>query len=667
MDGVTALIAGLLTALHRSVAPDVCPGGWPWAVSLLGVLVGLLPGVGALLVAMLRKAVGNSASVMCAAIGFVFAGLAPLIAFTVTGRIFASAAAGTSVPGLGRAGLRDDACFAVLGSQVDYLGRGTVGQSFMGTSPLRLGVGLVALGLVPVIVATFTFVQARIALRRGPRWPAVFFWLSTLAVAVLTTGMPALTRRPPVARRGLRRGAGHAAAAGGRAAAVGGGRPRSEARSGRLSPQAARRPEPDARARAQPEPHPGRRRVPPPPTGGYRPTLVAPASGPPRGPRFRPIRRLGSGGFGRVWLAQDNKLGHVVALKAAHAPDAETEKRLEREARALAAVRHPNCVRIYDLVPARSDPGLSDMDGMVIVMGYVDGQSLGDLVRDHGVLDDVAAARVWVNLAGALDAAHSRGVMHRDVKPGNVVVDPHGVAHLIDFGIARKTGDATMTQTGFVLGTPDFLAPEIACGERASAASDSWQLAATISYALTGHPPRGGHADAVSGLRAAATGAALTHLPRRTAHLALLRAAMDNDPERRPPLREVQRALDDWLRRTASSCPQPARRRAAVAPHQAPTASTTANPRPASAIPTRSAVSGRWRATTGPSREPTSAPRASGSTAHQSTGAKKANPTAATAFDSPSSTFLIALPCSSETGSATSSNASSITPAAAPK
>jgi serine/threonine protein kinase len=143
--------------------------------------------------------------------------------------------------------------------------------------------------------------------------------------------------------------------------------------------------------------------------------------------------------------------------------------------------------------------------------------------------------------------------MHRDVKPGNVVVDAHGVAHLIDFGIARKTGDATMTQTGFVLGTPDFLAPEIACGERASAASDSWQLAATISYALTGHPPRGGHADAVSGLRAAATGAALTHLPRRTAHLALLRAAMDNDPERRPPLREVQRALDDWLRRTASS------------------------------------------------------------------------------------------------------------------
>jgi predicted Ser/Thr protein kinase len=561
VDGVTALIAGLLTALHRSVAPDVCPGGWPWAVSVLGVLVGLLPGVGALLVAMLRKAVGNSASVMCAAIGFVSAGLAPLIVFTVTGRIFAAAAAGSAVPGLSRAGLRSDACFAALGSQADYLGRGTVGQSFMGTSPLRLGVGLVALGLVPVVVATFTFVQARIALRRGPRWPAVFFWLSTLAVAVLTTGVPALTAAH------LWLGAGFGALLGillpllvgppswsvvGRAADA-------PARKAKATPAStpvrtpARNPNPTRVAPAQ---------APPPPTAGYRPTLVAPAAGPQRGPRFRPIRRLGSGGFGRVWLAQDNQLGHVVALKAAHAPDAETEKRLEREARALAAVRHPNCVRIYDLVPARSDPGLSEMDGMVIVMGYVDGQSLGDLVRDHGVLDDVAAARVWVNLAGALDAAHSRGVMHRDVKPGNVVVDPHGVAHLIDFGIARKTGDATMTQTGFVLGTPDFLAPEIACGERASAASDAWQLAATISYALTGHPPRGGHADAVSGLRAAATGAALTHLPRRTAHLALLQAAMDNDPARRPALRDVQRALEEWLRRTAS----PARGQPAAAP-----------------------------------------------------------------------------------------------------
>jgi eukaryotic-like serine/threonine-protein kinase len=307
-----------------------------------------------------------------------------------------------------------------------------------------------------------------------------------------------------------------------------------------------------------PSPRPATR-VPPGAGRANPPTLVGappfPVSAPTAGgaPRFHLMRRLGSGGFGRVWLAQDTKLGHVVALKAAHAPDAETEQRIQREARALAAVRHPHCVRIHDLVTARSDAGLAELDGMVIVMGYVEGSSLGDLVRSRGTVDDIAAARIWLSLAGALDAAHQQGVLHRDVKPGNVVVDHSGFAHLIDFGIARKTGDATMTQTGFVLGTPDFLSPEAACGERATPASDSWQLAATVSYALTGNPPRGGHADAVSGLRAAASGAALSHLPRRTAHLALLQAAMDNDPHRRPPLADVQRALSEWLRRVGAS------------------------------------------------------------------------------------------------------------------
>ena len=99
------------------------------------------------------------------------------------------------------------------------------------------------------------------------------------------------------------------------------------------------------------------------------------------------------------------------------------------------------------------------MDGMVIVMGYVEGQSLGDLVRDRGVLDDVAAARVWSRWRARSTPRTRRDVMHRDVKPGNVVVDKGGVAHLIDFGIARRTGDATMTQTGFVLGTPGFPGP----------------------------------------------------------------------------------------------------------------------------------------------------------------------------------------------------------------
>ena len=115
---------------------------------------------------------------------------------------------------------------------------------------------------------------------------------------------------------------------------------------------------------------------------------------------------------------------------------------------------------------------------MVIVMEYVRGESLGELVRTRGVLDNIAAARVWSTIAGALDAAHGHGVLHRDVKPGNIVLDADGQAHLIDFGIARKSGDATLTATGFVLGTPDFLPPEVAAGSRTTQQSDSWQLAA---------------------------------------------------------------------------------------------------------------------------------------------------------------------------------------------
>jgi hypothetical protein len=255
--------------------------------------------------------------------------------------------------------------------------------------------------------------------------------------------------------------------------------------------------------------------------------------------RFRRVRQLGSGGFGTVWLAVDEQLDRTVAVKLAHAPDNETEARMLREARALAAVRHPNCVRVFDIV--------QDPDGLALVMEYIEGASLSETVLKNGLIDDKLAARLWLNMADALAAAHDRGVLHRDVKPSNVIVDGQGTAHLIDFGIARSKGDSTLTATGMMVGTPDFLAPETARGETASPASDSWQLAATVSYALTGHPPRGSRENPISSLMAAAQGEPITKLPQNSAHARLLLAAMDPEPGRRPTLAQVRGQLSGYL------------------------------------------------------------------------------------------------------------------------
>ncbi|MEU0880765.1 protein kinase [Lentzea sp. NPDC005914] len=255
--------------------------------------------------------------------------------------------------------------------------------------------------------------------------------------------------------------------------------------------------------------------------------------------RFRRVRQLGSGGFGTVWLAVDEQLDRTVAVKLAHAPDNDTEARMLREARALAAVRHPNCVRVFDIV--------QDPDGLALVMEYIEGASLSETVLKNGLIDDKLAARLWLNMADALAAAHDRGVLHRDVKPSNVIVDGQGTAHLIDFGIARSKGDSTLTATGMMVGTPDFLAPETARGETASPASDSWQLAATVSYALTGHPPRGSRENPISSLMAAAQGEPITKLPQNSAHARLLLAAMDPEPGRRPTLAQVRGQLSQYL------------------------------------------------------------------------------------------------------------------------
>jgi hypothetical protein len=618
VDALSALVAELLAVLRATVAPGFCPGGWAWATTVLGLAIGLLPAVGAVVGARLRRHSGDGLGPAVA--GLVTAALLPWLALVATGQVFAAAAAGGSVPGLARADLRALGRTECLGvGQDTYLGGTTVSAAFSPDRPLLLAMVLLAFTLLPLFTALFAGGAARLALRGGPRWAVKFFWLPLLALPFLAAGAPAgssahlwlgmsggalaglvvaLVLRPAPAQP--RPPAPVAAPVAGPPAPgpVGGpvrtpvpARPavadraadlKQGVRKGwqeRVSPQARRLGDRlaerfAARTPVAPVVLPPERAA----AGGKaprRPTLLLPEQRRPLGPtravtqggpkpdstpRFRLVRRLGAGGFGRVWLAEDARRGHLVALKAAHAPDDDTEERIRREAKALAAAGHPSCVRIFDLVHARSDAGLAELDGLVIVMEYVAGSSLAQHVRDHGVLDDVAAARVWAALADGLGAAHRRGVLHRDVKPGNVVVDEAGRAHLIDFGIARTTGDATLTLAGWILGTPDFLAPEVAGGGGATPASDAWQLAATMSYAMTGHPPRGGRTDVQSGLRAAATGAPLTHLPQRTAHAALLRAALANDPRQRPSLPEVHAALTAWLDRAAPQSPAPAPR-----------------------------------------------------------------------------------------------------------
>jgi eukaryotic-like serine/threonine-protein kinase len=623
VEALTALVARLLGWLHGVTVDAICPGGWPWAVSLLGVGVGLLPAAAAAAVALWRRRIGShygrARSVVLAGTGVLAAGVAPLLVFVATGRVFAAAADGGPVAGLTSRELRSvNTAVCLVGRQGRYLGEGSVTDAFAADGPVRLGLALVALVGLPVLAVLCTAASGRLAARRGPRWPARMFWVPLAAVAVLTGNVPAgsagqlwvgavagaflgiplvLAVGPPdrvvVARAAGRLATMRRSTAGTGAARPGSptGRPSGQwpggsgavptggASTGRAPGAGAAGPGGRWQGRlaarfAARVPEPVVSVVPAASTGAVAaatagavagpvrtpsPTLVAPtgtvppsaASAPPAAPaRFRLVRRLGSGGFGGVWLAYDAGRGETVALKAAHVRDTDTEERIRREARALAAVHHPHCVRIHALVRADDDPGLAELDGLVIVMEYVQGVSLGERVRERGVVDDVAAARIWSSIAGALEAAHGCGVLHRDVKPANIVVDAAGQAHLIDFGIARQTGDATLTAAGFVLGTPDFLAPEVAAGGPATPESDVWQLAAAVGYALSGHPPRGEHADAVSGLRAAALGRPPTHLPQRSAHLPLLRAALDADPARRPSLRVVHRSLEEWLHRS---------------------------------------------------------------------------------------------------------------------
>ena len=166
--------------------------------------------------------------------------------------------------------------------------------------------------------------------------------------------------------------------------------------------------------------------------------------------------------MGEVFLATDTRLGRQVAIKRIRRPsgadsaDPVGMQRLRREAQAAAIVHHPNVVTIHDLV--------DDGENLYVVMEYVKGQTLAALTRARSTVDPLTVGRIGAQIAGALEAAHRVGVIHRDVKPANILVDGDGTAKLADFGIARSVGDDPLTGTGLFIGSLLFMAPEVAGG-----------------------------------------------------------------------------------------------------------------------------------------------------------------------------------------------------------
>ena len=204
--------------------------------------------------------------------------------------------------------------------------------------------------------------------------------------------------------------------------------------------------------------------------------------------RYTLTDRLGKGGMGTVWRAQDSVLKRSVAVKEVKLPsmlssgDSDVVRdRVMREAQTAAGLAHPNAVTVYDVVQE---------DGHTfIVMELVDAPSLEEKVKRDGPLTPQETAKIGLDVLGALEAAHQQGIIHRDVKPANVMCAQGGRAKLADFGIAAVKGDPKLTATGLVLGSPSYMAPEQASKDDAGPESDLWALGATLYFAVEGEPP----------------------------------------------------------------------------------------------------------------------------------------------------------------------------------
>ncbi|MEV2234435.1 serine/threonine-protein kinase [Streptomyces phaeochromogenes] len=283
------------------------------------------------------------------------------------------------------------------------------------------------------------------------------------------------------------------------------------------------------------------------------PTQVVPDQQAPQEPgtgrliagRYRLLGKLGHGGMGTVWRAKDETVDREVAVKEPRVPDhlpererANVSERMRREARAAARLDHPAVVNVHDVAVVDGQPW--------IVMELVRGRSLGDALQE-GTIGAREAARIGLEVLGALESAHAAGILHRDVKPDNVMLGTGDRVVLTDFGIAQIEGETNLTDTGGFVGSPEFIAPERVLGQRPGPASDLWSLGVVL-YAAT---------EGVSPFRRTNTPATLQSVLNATpaapnaatGPLAdAINGLLDKDPARRPDAARVRTLLEQAAR-----------------------------------------------------------------------------------------------------------------------
>lgn len=309
--------------------------------------------------------------------------------------------------------------------------------------------------------------------------------------------------------------------------------------------------------------------------------------------RYRLEAMLGSGGNGVVWSAFDTKLEREVAVKRPHSTQGDPDRLVfRREAKHAAQVHHPNAISVFDAV---------DTDECWLVMEYLPSESLDKILTADGPLPPERVARIGMQIAAALHAAHSQGVVHRDVKPGNVLVSGGDLAKLTDFGISIWR-EVTLTSNGKISGTAAYAAPEVANGLPATTASDVFSLGATLFTAVEGTPPFG--TGAPEAIFARARSGQIPDMHRAGPLGALLSDMLEcRRPRMRPDADEVRRRLKeilgDWEPPQRAQTDTPAPNERITAPGRRPTdRSVSAPAEPAlEAPPKRSPEGGRrrWR------------------------------------------------------------------------